>query len=82
MIHHFARALAVREQARLQSAASSRPSTGGGAMHAATSGGSRAWSLRIRHDPADLRRTVITGRFADVCAALDRLAAAELDTAS
>ncbi|WP_290659908.1 hypothetical protein [Aquabacterium sp.] len=29
--------------------------------------------LRISSDPADARRTVIAGRFADVCAALDRL---------
>jgi hypothetical protein len=28
---------------------------------------------RICSDPADARRTVITGRFAEVCAALDRL---------
>jgi len=29
--------------------------------------------LRICSDPSDARRTVITGRFADVCAALDRM---------
>ncbi|MDE2400714.1 MAG: hypothetical protein KGL90_03520 [Burkholderiales bacterium] len=29
--------------------------------------------LRICSDPSDARRTVITGRFSDVCAALDRL---------
>jgi len=29
--------------------------------------------VRICTDPADARRTVITGRFAEVCAALDRL---------
>jgi len=29
--------------------------------------------VRICSDPADARRTVITGRFAEVCAALDRL---------
>lgn len=29
--------------------------------------------LRISTDPFDARRTVITGRFAEVCAALDRL---------
>jgi len=29
--------------------------------------------LRICSDPSDARRTVITGRFADVCAALDKL---------
>jgi hypothetical protein len=29
--------------------------------------------VRISTDPSDARRTVITGRFAEVCAALDRL---------
>ncbi|MBH1985953.1 MAG: hypothetical protein I8H76_01345 [Burkholderiales bacterium] len=29
--------------------------------------------VRISVDPQDARRTVITGRFAEVCAALDRL---------
>jgi hypothetical protein len=29
--------------------------------------------VRICTDPADARRTVIAGRFAEVCAALDRL---------
>jgi hypothetical protein len=29
--------------------------------------------VRISSDPSDVRRTVITGRFAEVCAALDRL---------
>jgi hypothetical protein len=29
--------------------------------------------VRITTDPADARRTVIAGRFAQVCAALDRL---------
>lgn len=33
--------------------------------------------LCIRRHPSDLRRTVISGRFADVCAALEGLAAAE-----
>ncbi|MEY4764067.1 MAG: hypothetical protein RI907_740 [Pseudomonadota bacterium] len=30
-------------------------------------------AVRIASDPADARRTVIAGRFAEVCAALDRL---------
>lgn len=30
-------------------------------------------ALRISADPSDARRTVISGRFAEVCAALDRL---------
>jgi hypothetical protein len=29
--------------------------------------------LRISADPHDARRTVIAGRFAEVCAALDRM---------
>lgn len=29
--------------------------------------------VRISSDPSDARRTVISGRFAEVCAALDRL---------
>jgi hypothetical protein len=29
--------------------------------------------VRISTDPSDARRTVIAGRFAEVCAALDRL---------
>ena len=29
--------------------------------------------VRISSDPSDARRTVIAGRFAEVCAALDRL---------
>lgn len=32
-----------------------------------------AHPVRISMDPLDRRRTVITGRFAEVCAALDRL---------
>lgn len=32
-----------------------------------------AQRVRISTDPSDARRTVITGRFAEVCAALDRL---------
>ncbi len=34
---------------------------------------SPARRVRICTDPSDARRTVITGRFAEVCAALDRL---------
>ncbi|RTL31190.1 MAG: hypothetical protein EKK47_08330 [Burkholderiales bacterium] len=34
---------------------------------------SAARRVRISTDPADARRTVIAGRFAEVCAALDRL---------
>lgn len=37
--------------------------------------------LCIRRHPSDLRRTVISGRFADVCAALEGLAAAEPEAA-
>lgn len=80
MIHHFARALAVREQARAQAAVAQRPPTGGtsAAVTPLPSLGNR---LRIHRDPTDARRTVIAGRFADVCAALDRMAA-ELEAAA
>ncbi len=122
MIHHFARALAVREQTarplpqepfwsqHSETAATTledksarrpirprpltpwqvRPSpaqpavpTPGSAPAAGdttrqdvshTSGPAGApHAVRISTDPADARRTVIAGRFAAVCAALDRL---------
>ena len=53
-----------------------RPSSGGSsaapsrAIHAPATAVRR---VRISTDPADARRTVIAGRFAEVCAALDRL---------
>lgn len=37
--------------------------------------------LSIHRHPDDLRRTVISGRFAEVCAALEGLAAAEPEAA-
>ena len=37
------------------------------------SGVDTATRVRISTDPSDARRTVIAGRFAEVCAALDRL---------
>jgi len=45
------------------------------APHAAAHAGVRAAAprLRITADPHDARRTVIAGRFAEVCAALDRM---------
>lgn len=90
MIHHFARALAVREQAR--SRASSLQGSPSGlsiadnAVAAPSAIALRAKpptmprGLRMRRDPLDARRTVITGRFAEVCAALDRMVA-ELEPA-
>ena len=82
MIHHFARALAVREQTRAQATVAQRPPSGGAAPIATNTSAVTPFSgrLRIRRDPADARRTVIAGRFADVCAALDRMAA-ELEAA-
>lgn len=94
MIHHFARALAIREQARAQHGVSqgvqprsplgvdaqrSLPFDAPAALHH-QSHGQRNQRLSIRRDPHDARRTVIAGRFADVCAALDRMAA-ELEAA-
>jgi hypothetical protein len=74
MIHHFARALAVRENLRAQEAQKAQPPMAT-SLHPV-----RSNPLRIRRDPSDTRRTVITGRFADVCAALDRLV--ELEAAA
>lgn len=85
MIHHFARALAVREQARSQAAmrparaATDTPPAACGAAARPTPAPA-ARGLSIRRDPNDARRTVIAGRFAEVCAALDRMAA-ELEAA-
>jgi hypothetical protein len=72
MIHHFARAFFVR---------STQAARSGSARMEPTLAPDRALKpiaiaprrLRISSDPADARRTVIAGRFADVCAALDRL---------
>jgi hypothetical protein len=61
MIHHFARALAIREASTRHVATPVPPQHAGG--------------VRIHRDPSDSRRTVIAGRFADVCAALERMAA-------
>ncbi|RZI81391.1 MAG: hypothetical protein EOP38_19475 [Rubrivivax sp.] len=89
MIHHFARALAVREQARAKVCtmpdAQSVAAAGGIVVSApAVAGRSSVHAtpraLRMRRDPSDARRTVITGRFAEVCAALDRMVA-ELEPA-
>ena len=75
MILHFARALAVREQATSSSKNSTR------ALLPPTAVRTAPHALRMRRDPSDARRTVITGRFADVCAALDRMVA-ELEPAA
>jgi hypothetical protein len=90
MIHHFARALAVREN-RAATAGSSAPvqqSLFWPTMHdampkAASCSGTTApnarpapqaaTAARVRRDPSDVRRALISGRFADVCAALDRM---------
>ena len=67
MIHHFARALAIREsQHHKASVPASLPLVAANRTATAT-------PLRIRRDPSDTRRTVIAGRFADVCAALDHM---------
>lgn len=86
MIHHFARALAVREQARTKLAPSSALSVAPGGNIVVPTALTRAQpaaaarGFRMRRDPSDARRTVITGRFAEVCAALDRMVA-ELEPA-
>ena len=79
MIHHFARALAVRENLRdtLRDKAGLAPTTPGPATVRPPARGhalmSHVQGIRIHRDPSDNRRTVIAGRFADVCAALDRM---------
>jgi hypothetical protein len=85
MIHHFARALAVRENLRDKASLAALPS-GAPAQHT-TRAPARGHALmphvngiRIHRDPSDNRRTVIAGRFADVCAALDRMV--ELEAAA
>ena len=81
MIHHLARAFFIRSPSvanpaeRPVSARREPKLAPERAVHAAVSvvrpGSPRR--LRISSDPSDARRTVIAGRFADVCAALDRL---------
>ena len=108
MIHHLARALAVRHNTSALAAAGAsepgsaqrpasqqpvrpRPLTPWGtpprgtlgrvidfprSAQAPFSSGStahQAHAVRISVDPQDARRTVIAGKFAEVCAALDRL---------
>lgn len=108
MIHHLARALAVRhntsalaatgitEPGSAQRPASQqpvrpRPLTPWGtpprgnasrvidfprsaqAPFSSVAGARPAQAVRISVDPQDARRTVIAGKFAEVCAALDRL---------
>lgn len=99
MIHHLARAFAVRQQLNLAStvkvdaAPPVRPSapapvrprpitpwgtpvrpSAGVSTHQLSQHGARGTPrLRIAADPHDARRTVIAGRFAEVCAALDRM---------
>ncbi len=97
MIHHLARAFAVRHNPNALAASgvdagkAQRPSSPQpvrprpitpwgsqpreGASRATTAAGRPAvrQAVRITVDPQDARRTVIAGRFAEVCAALDRL---------
>lgn len=99
MIHHLARAFAVRQQLNLASTVKVdaappvrpsapapvrprpitpwgtpvRPSAGVSPHHLSQHGTRGTPRLRIAADPHDARRTVIAGRFAEVCAALDRM---------
>lgn len=85
MIHHLARAFFIRSpsvanpadrpasarrEPKLAPERTERAVQMAGSM-ARPAGAPRR--LRISSDPSDARRTVIAGRFADVCAALDRL---------
>jgi hypothetical protein len=90
MIHHFARALAVREN--LASPAPVQQSLFWPSLPCRAEVAARAGarplradtrpttSARVSRDPNDGRRALISGRFADVCAALDRMAT-EFETA-
>jgi hypothetical protein len=78
MIHHLARAFFVRSSNAARPAANraalarTEPSCAPERLlNPVCSVAPRR--LRISSDPLDARRTVIAGRFADVCAALDRL---------
>lgn len=85
MMHHLARAFFIRSSTAAANQGdrplSARrepklaPERIERAVHAAASMArpSAPRRLHISSDPADARRTVIAGRFADVCAALDRL---------
>jgi hypothetical protein len=89
MIHHLALAFHVRERAALMAQDNNQdrnpkaPSPGRPAPVRprpitpwSAPRGLQASTLprvRISSDPSDARRTVIAGRFAEVCAALDRL---------
>jgi hypothetical protein len=108
VIHHLARALAVRHNATALAASGvtepgpaqrpasqqpvrPRPLTPWGtpprgnlsrvidfpraaqAPFSSAAAGQQTMAVRISVDPQDARRTVIAGKFAEVCAALDRL---------
>ncbi|HET8870543.1 MAG TPA: hypothetical protein VFM48_08860 [Aquabacterium sp.] len=86
MIHHFARALFLRSQTnkaapRISANAHVGMSSSGviNARSIVRPAATRTVSrmpmhhLRICSDPSDARRTVIAGRFAEVCAALDQM---------
>lgn len=73
MIHHFARAFFVRSSNAARAVAARTEPSFAPEQRLTSSGVITPRRLRISSDPADARRTVIAGRFADVCAALDRL---------
>lgn len=87
MIHQFARAFFFRSQpakpsARPMAVASNVGMSASGAVTARsivrpastrTVNRMPMHHLRICSDPSDARRTVIAGRFAEVCAALDQM---------
>lgn len=55
------------------SCATATPHRQCGLVNGRTASTSAMQRVRISTDPSDARRTVISGRFAEVCAALDRL---------
>lgn len=103
MIHHFARALAVREHLASAATPAAAAATSASPMQQSLfwpslprrvdlatrqavrqvreDGGNSAerHGARVRRDPNDGRRAMISGRFADVCAALDRMVATDTE---
>lgn len=86
MIHHLARAMAVRDNLAAPAPVQqslfwpSLPRRGDVARHAPRTPATSQGGARVHRDPNDGRRAMISGRFADVCAALDRMAT-EFETA-
>ena len=73
MIHHLARAFFLRNTTVNTNGNPPHDHLPSEGIHVLSVLTPSARRVRIRTDPTDARRTVITGRFAEVCATLDRL---------